>query len=328
MHYKQNTVSLCPACKEGNLLPGRMEVNFRGKPYGICKRGKCGMGQTRPFPSRAQRTELCSSSNYRDTEKGKRFIAPVKWLVRALRRGRLKEIEKYSQKGFFLDIGCWRGLMLKAAREPGWKVYATEQNKDSAPPARGIMGIDVRTMDIRTAGFESGSFDVVFIRHVLEHLQDPSGVIEKCHDLLRPGGLLVIEAPNFSSLQARVYVSLGFHLDAPFHLRHFTLDSLRKPAKRPGFRIRKVSQFAMEFNPYGFLQGLLNMPGVSHNCIYNMPRADRPEPTTGKKNPLWDALLTILLVPIFLPASLVLSLVESILSMGGTVQLFALREKQ
>jgi len=301
-------------------------VDFRGRTYEVQRCGNCGMGKTMPFPSDEELEELYSASNYRDKDKGKRFIPPMEWLVGLLRNRRLRAIERFIKKGTILDIGCGRGLLLKAARESGWEVYATEHNKDSASHAADILGIDVRSDDIRNAGFESGSFDVISLWHVLEHLQDPQGVIEKCHDLLKPGGLLVIAVPNFASLQAIVSGRHWFHLDVPYHLYHFKLHSLEKLIGRSGFRIKKVSHFSTEYNPYGFLQSMLNMCGISNNFLYNVLRAGRSAPASGGKGYMLNLLLTAVLTPVFIPVSLILSTIESMLSMGGTVQIFSTRE--
>lgn len=47
--------------------------------------------------------------------------------------------------------------------------------------------------------FESNSFDIVIAEHVLEHLPDLIKPIEEIHRILKPGGLLYVEVPHFSS---------------------------------------------------------------------------------------------------------------------------------
>jgi len=45
--------------------------------------------------------------------------------------------------------------------------------------------------------FPDDSFDVVYSSNVLEHTQDPQKVLEEAFRILRPGGLLHFEIPNF-----------------------------------------------------------------------------------------------------------------------------------
>lgn len=49
-----------------------------------------------------------------------------------------------------------------------------------------------------------GSFDVIFMNHVLEHIEEPVGLLESLRGLLAPQGRLFIEVPNVRSLRARL----------------------------------------------------------------------------------------------------------------------------
>ena len=54
-----------------------------------------------------------------------------------------------------------------------------------------------------------GSFDVVAMWNVLEHVDDPSATLLQVGRLLRPQGLLVFSVPNVESLAARYLASIG-----------------------------------------------------------------------------------------------------------------------
>ena len=49
---------------------------------------------------------------------------------------------------------------------------------------------------------ESNSFDKVFAKHIIEHLNDPGKFIEEIHRILKPGGTAFFETPHFSSYVA------------------------------------------------------------------------------------------------------------------------------
>ena len=58
-----------------------------------------------------------------------------------------------------------------------------------------VDGVTNVVMDGCASCFNSNSFDVVFITEVIEHVLEPSILIEEVYHLLRPGGMLYISAP-------------------------------------------------------------------------------------------------------------------------------------
>jgi 2-polyprenyl-3-methyl-5-hydroxy-6-metoxy-1,4-benzoquinol methylase len=168
--------------------------------------------KTEPFPEGAHLLSLYSSDTYRSHEG--RFIDSVELFIRRFRRSRLRKIKEYCSRGRILDIGCGRGLMLSMAKEDGWDTYGLEINDETAFHARNEYGLDVRTGSILETGFEAGTFDVITIWHVLEHVEDPVGTIRECHNLLKPGGTLAIAVPN---TLRQILVSSGYSLSlVPF----------------------------------------------------------------------------------------------------------------
>jgi SAM-dependent methyltransferase len=64
--------------------------------------------------------------------------------------------------------------------------------------------------------FDDNAFDIVIAEHVLEHLGDLIRVVEELHRILKPGGLLYVEVPHFSS---------NDHFTDPTHLHAFGFRS-------------------------------------------------------------------------------------------------------
>ena len=100
-----------------------------------------------------------------------------------------------------LDVGCSTGYFAEALTERGNEVLGVEYDEASATIAR-ERGFEVLTADLETADlaahFGAGSFDVVVYADVLEHLRDPFPVLRSTHDLLAPGGFVVISLPNIA----------------------------------------------------------------------------------------------------------------------------------
>lgn len=53
-------------------------------------------------------------------------------------------------------------------------------------------------------------YDTVILGHVLEHVQDPVGLLKSCGEWLKPRGRLVILVPNSQSLHRLIGVQLGY----------------------------------------------------------------------------------------------------------------------
>lgn len=57
-------------------------------------------------------------------------------------------------------------------------------------------------LDVIPYPFESNSVDEAHFYHVLEHLHDPIGKLEEIFRILKPGGILRMRVPHFSSMGA------------------------------------------------------------------------------------------------------------------------------
>jgi len=144
--------------------------------------------------------------------------------------------------GSALDIGCSSGDYLAYLRTLGWKVYGIELDEEAARYAQEHFGIDVRAgaAEHILNEFPDMSFDVVTMWHVLEHLFDPSSVLAEVHRVLRPGGILMLEMPNFDSLWASILGEYWFPLEIPRHLYHFSPPTLRAMLTKTGFRLIRL----------------------------------------------------------------------------------------
>ncbi|MEZ5566542.1 MAG: class I SAM-dependent methyltransferase [Gammaproteobacteria bacterium] len=108
--------------------------------------------------------------------------------------------------GRLLDIGCGNGRLLLTAQQHGWQVKGLELSAEMAAFAAERVGCEVLTdnfLDLEVAAADREAFDVVSLRHVLEHLPDPLLAMSKISALLRPGGLFLAEMPNVEGLSKR-----------------------------------------------------------------------------------------------------------------------------
>ncbi len=100
-----------------------------------------------------------------------------------------------------LDIGCGGGLL----SEPMARLGATVVGADAAPTnievarihaARSGLKIDYRNTTAEALAADREQFDVVLNMEVIEHVSDPTAYLRACHDLLKPGGLMITSTIN------------------------------------------------------------------------------------------------------------------------------------
>lgn len=123
------------------------------------------------------------------------------------------------------DIGCSYGITLMSLRQRGHvNLFAMDPDR-SAIRYLSQQDIDGRTGYATEPAPElEGKFDLILLRHVLEHLYSPLEAIDNVAKWLKPGGRLYIELPDLSLFQ-RAAPFPGFFYEYE-HINHFSLYSL------------------------------------------------------------------------------------------------------
>lgn len=100
-----------------------------------------------------------------------------------------------------LDIGCGGGLL----SEPMARLGAQVMGADAAPKNIEVarlhadqvgLDIDYRAETAEALLAAGESFDAVLAMEIVEHVAEPPAFVQACHDLLRPGGVLVMSTLN------------------------------------------------------------------------------------------------------------------------------------
>ena len=150
-----------------------------------------------------------------------------------------------GRSGRLLDMGCGLGYFLKAvAAYPTWEAHGCEISPAAVRYAHQTLGLpNVRCARLEDAAFPEGSFDVVTIWDVLDHLLQPDPVLRRCHGLLNDGGICFLRTPNIVVQLARARVKRLLrgvqpgvaYLQAGHHAHHYSMTSIRRILERNGF---------------------------------------------------------------------------------------------
>ncbi len=317
---------ICGICNKILISLAIKKTEREGKFYSVYFCKHCRIGMTIPMPSETEILNLYSSENYR-TGDGKRFNTVMEFFIYIWRLQRKKRLEKFIKNGSILDIGCGRGLFLSIMKKGGWNVSGVEFSKETAQNISRIYGLNIKSGKPSEWGFSDASFDIVTMNHVLEHLANPAEMICECRRLLKKNGLFICAVPNSESLQASVGKEHWFHLDIPYHIYHFSEQGLIRLLKNNSFRILKIRRFDVEYNPFGWLQTLLNISGIRKNLLFNILKRAELRKSDFEDIKRRDIFMTFIALPFYLPLSFALSFFESfILKRGGTIEIFAMKE--
>jgi len=161
----------------------------------------------------------------------------MRWMRRRKLIQRRRMIERFSglHSGRILDVGCATGLFLHEMALAGWHVTGIEPITAAASYGRDRFGLDVFEGMIEEAPYERESFDVVTFWDVLEHTFSPSQTLARSSGLLRPGGLVAVNVPNWHSIERQWFGPHWIGLDPPRHLYVFTHDTLTSLLEQAGF---------------------------------------------------------------------------------------------
>lgn len=218
-HAINMTNARCPACGFDHIadcwatgrIPGDKAVLW-------C--GSCGYGWQHPLPTPEMIREYYStSSTYNLHGANEKENASRRRLDRI---GRLM-----PNRGALLDIGCGLGHFLLLAEKDGWDVVGVEPQKSAADYCRKQHKIEVHQGFVGDLDLTPGSFDVVTLWDVLEHVHDYPRFLAECARLAAPGGLLIMAVPNASGWPARIFRGEWRYVMFT-HLSYFSIPHIRR----------------------------------------------------------------------------------------------------
>ncbi len=204
--------------------------SISGEEFKIIENSEYGFLETTPQPSEEKLPLYYKSDDYISHTDSKRNIFET--IYHSIRKIALKKkvklINSFSlDDKKLLDIGCGTGDFLQVAKQNNWSVFGIEPDINARTIANKKTKNSVFNNDELTK-FRAGSFDVITLWHVLEHIPNLEDYIRLLKKLLKPNGVLIIAVPNYKSYDAKHYKSFWAAYDVPRHLWHFDKNSISK----------------------------------------------------------------------------------------------------
>lgn len=181
-----------------------------------------------------------------------------------------------------LDIGCGGGLFLAKMKAAGADVLGIELSDTRAHYAKTKHGFDVIKRTIEDEYWQAfhGTFDIVTLWDVIEHVNYPLATLRAAAKMLKSGGILLIDTPCRDAFYHRfgefTYKLSGgrfptflntMYSAKPFgHKQIFSLTEMRSALEMAGLEVVELKRFHELSFPYGFYLKKL----VKSNFLVNL----------------------------------------------------------
>jgi 2-polyprenyl-3-methyl-5-hydroxy-6-metoxy-1,4-benzoquinol methylase len=152
-----------------------------------------------------------------------------------------------------LDVGCsggYLGLKLKSA---GHRVSGVEMDPVAAQHAKTLLDeVYCGTVQDFFAQNPNGKYDVILYGDVLEHIGEPSEVLQLTKQHLHVNGRLIASVPNVSHIGMRWMLALGqwnyedWGIMDRTHLRFFTRSSLLALLSESDFSVESIERTMLQ----------------------------------------------------------------------------------
>ena len=249
----ESTCSVCGTRDHARKIASGVDFEYHtsSETFTMYRCANCDALFLNPRPARSELGTIYSSDYhafaFTEEEFGLSYV-----LRRQIERRRLLEwCDRVPSHGAIIDIGSGDGFHLGILREfgdPTWRLEAVEPDPRSSEALSG-RGLKVHTGFLEELGLDPGQYDFALMIMVIEHVDDPIGILREVHKILRPGGEVGIVTDNIRAPDARLGRSShwgGYHF--PRHFNLYSARSLTTLAVAAGFEVERITTMVSPVN--------------------------------------------------------------------------------
>jgi 2-polyprenyl-3-methyl-5-hydroxy-6-metoxy-1,4-benzoquinol methylase len=234
----------CPVCR-APVAGARVRFAKLGMTIATC--ASCGMTYSREALradlDRRLYLESAAQARYVDLKANQSYAAlervKCRYLVQELGRWR-------APPGRLLDVGAGGGKLLEAALAAGWRAEGIEVNAEFAGACRAA-GLEVREGFFPECEPAQAAYEALVLLDVLEHALEPAALLGALRARLAPGGVLLVQVPNFDSLLVRAEGAASSTF-CHGHWNHFNAASLARLCAAAGLRPLRLETVVSELD--------------------------------------------------------------------------------
>lgn len=212
--------------------------------FSISQCNSCKLVYLNPRPAESEFERIYPSSYhaFEFSEKEFGFVYKVRRKLEANRL--LSWCKGLPDDARILDVGCGDGFHLDVLQEFGKKTWKLEGvDVDERAVSIGLKnGLKIHHGTLETVDLPKKSYDLVILIQTVEHVAEPTTLLEQIYSLMRPGGRLVIVTDNTDSLDFTIFNKRhwgGYHF--PRHWYLFNKSTMARLAEKTGFELEKLT---------------------------------------------------------------------------------------
>ncbi|CCB91277.1 putative SAM-dependent methyltransferase [Waddlia chondrophila 2032/99] len=215
----------------------------------------CGFKHVNPLPSQEELETLYKKEYYsldkpqylKDSEEDQEW-----WEMTYRQYFHLFDKHLKKEAPSLFEIGSGPGFFLKVGKEHGWDVLGIEPSKQAVAFSKQFDVPVIHDFFHEETAKKLGTFDLIFMDTLLEHVPNPSSMIALCSSLLNPGGLLCVISPNdYNPLQKILRNQKNYPpwwIVPRHHLNYFDFTSIQSLFKQHQLQVvESLGTFPMEF---------------------------------------------------------------------------------
>lgn len=139
-----------------------------------------------------------------------------------------------------LDIGSGYGFFLREMKKKGYKPEGIEVSELSRGISASVVKTPLHAADLATmtdADLKKlGTFKLITLFHVVEHIPEPAAFLKRVRSLLAPGGKILIEVPNADDAILDLSESYRAFYWQFAHCSYYDAGTMSRLLKEAGFK--------------------------------------------------------------------------------------------
>lgn len=143
------------------------------------------------------------------------------------------------------EVGCGGGGSVKFMQERGYDAIGCDYDVAALQAGRrfGVKHLYYGDLSALPAEQKDAKFDLIYLHHVFEHLDQPLQFLQDIRQYLTPNGKIVLIVPDISRIDQFGHLPALGNLLMYLHIAHkynFSVDGLYRIANRAGFSVENM----------------------------------------------------------------------------------------